>query len=401
MRRDAFPALDGDLCYLDTAASALKPKVVADATYQFELSDYANVHRSAYQLGYKASVAFDKARETCAHFIGANPERFVWVGGATAGINLIAHGFLKPILGKQDNIVLTIQEHHANWLPWWDVAKASGASVRVVPVGEDGVITVEDVLQYVDKNTKMVAISHVSNITGQVQPIKALCQKLPEHVYCCVDGAQAVAHIDVDVNDLGCDFYVASAHKMYGPSGIGFVAVSKRCFSLCRPYQTGGGMVLSVGHGEVVFQDGPVGLEAGTPHITGAIGLAAACDWLRDIGLSAIRAHELRLTDIALGCLRESFKNIKIFGHSQGDQTGVISFEMHGIHPHDIATILDEHQVAMRAGHHCAMPLMRHWQVPALTRLSFGIYNDQKDIDKMLQGLQRVVEIFGTHHADN
>ena len=399
MLREAFPALHNGLCYLDTAASALKPRVVADAMHRFDLSDYANVHRSAYTLGHKASQAFDRARETCAAFIGAKPERFVWVSGATAGINLIAHGFLKPQLSEQDNIVVTVQEHHANWLPWWDVAKTCGANVRVVPVAKDGLITTQDIMSQVDGHTKLVAISHVSNVTGQVQPIKELCEALPKHVYCCVDGAQAVAHLDVNVTDLGCDFYVASGHKMYGPSGIGFVAMSARAFELCQPYQTGGGMVLSVGHGEVMFQEGPVGLEAGTPHITGVIGLAAACDWLRTVGLDVIRAHEQKLTVMALSALRDSFSHIEIFGHRHGQQLGVISFAMPGIHPHDIATLLDEHHVAMRAGHHCAMPLMQHWQVPALTRLSLGVYNEEKDIIQMLSALHKTVQLFGEDHG--
>ena len=397
MWRDHFPVLQSGLCYLDSAATTLKPTSVTEKEHHFLTHSYANVHRSAYKLGYEASVLFEKAREDCARFIGADPSRFIWTAGATAGLNFVAQSYLRGQLKQGDNIVITIQEHHANWLPWWQLAKEIGAECRVVLLTETDQIDYEHLIQLVDHRTKLVSVSHVSNVTGAIIDIAKIRDSIPKDTPLCVDGAQALGHMKVDVSACGADFYVGSAHKMYGPNGLGFVAVSERCMSLCTRPILGGGMVSQVGlDGSVSFLPGPSGYEAGTQHISGVIGMAAAVEFIEHIGgMAAVIAHEKKLLSYALSSLRDAFPELIIKGHQNGPHVGVISWVWPDAHPHDIATFCDSAQVALRAGHHCAMPLMQYWQVPATTRISLGCYNNEEDIDRLVGALHQVRECFG------
>ncbi len=395
MRREDFPVLSQGLSYLDSAASTLKPKQVVEVEADFLTQSYANVHRAVYRLGYNASQKFEQSREICARFIGADPLEFIWTSGATASLNFVAHSYLRHQLECGDNIVMTIQEHHANWLPWWQMAKDVGAECRIVRLTDQDVIDYQQLADFIDEKTKIVTVAHVANVTGAITSLEQVREIVPAGVPLCVDGAQALSHIPVNIKDIGADFYVGSAHKMYGPSGIGFAVVSTEYMKKCKQTQLGGGMVTSVTEKGVHFLDGPQGFEAGTPHISGAIGMAAACQYCEEIGLRNMQAHEASLLAYTLAQMQEFMPECRIMGHKKGVHIGTVSFDMPGIHPHDLATLCDNEDVALRAGHHCAMPLMQFWRLPALTRLSFGCYNSMADVDRFITACLKAKQMLG------
>ncbi|MBM4211760.1 MAG: cysteine desulfurase [Gammaproteobacteria bacterium] len=383
-----------NLAYLDSAASSQKPSCVIDAMTQMYQSQYANVHRGLYQLSEQATIAYEAARQTVAKFLGALEDQLVFTPGTTASINLVAQAFLLPRLKAGDEILVSRMEHHANIVPWYRLCEQTGAKLIVIECDELGQLDLQAYAKALESHrVKMVALVHVSNVLGTINPI-ASCISLAKArgVPILVDGAQATAHMPVNVAQLGVDFYVTSAHKMYGPTGIGALYIAKDHFEDMMVYQTGGNMILEVDFDKVTYMSGPPKFEAGTPHIVGAIGFAKACDYLSSIGWNQIMAHEQALLAYLNHALA-SFSDIKVVGKA-ASKIGVVSFVMDRVHPHDIASILDHHQVCIRAGHHCAMPLVRYFGYPALSRISLGLNNVQKDIDQLITALDQVRKIF-------
>lgn len=382
------------LAYLDSAASSQKAGCVIDAMTQMYQSEYANVHRGVYRLSEQATLAFEAARRTVAAFLGATEDELVFTSGATEAINLVAQSFLLPKLKAGDEVILSRMEHHANIVPWYRLCEQTGAKLVVIECDELGQLDVQAYAQAIESpRAKMVALVHVSNVLGTINPI-ADCVALAKSkgVPVLVDGAQATAHIPVNVSQLGVDFYVTSAHKMYGPTGIGALYVSKPRFDEMTVYQTGGNMILEVDFDQVTYMEGPARFEAGTPHIVGAIGFAKACDYLSSIGWDQIIAHERVLLD-HLNHVLTPLSDIRVVGEAPS-KIGVVSFAMDKAHPHDIASILDQHQVCIRAGYHCAMPLIRHMGHSALSRISLGLNNVQSDIDQLIDAIKHVRKLF-------
>jgi cysteine desulfurase/selenocysteine lyase len=398
--RAEFPALhqlvnDRPLAYLDSAASSQKPKAVVDAEHDFALSSYANVHRGVHTLSQRATAAYDDARALVRDFVGAGQaEEIIFTAGTTAGINLIAQSYARPLLKAGDEILVTEMEHHSNIVPWQLVASATGAKVRFAPLTEDGDIDLAAMQAMIGPRTRIVAIAHVSNVLGTVNPvavIAGLARKVGAVVV--VDGAQAVPHVAADVQALDADFYVASGHKMFGPNGIGFLYGRKALLDAMPPWQGGGGMIQSVTTEGVTFAPVPARFEAGTPPITQAVGLGAAIRWMRSFDWSAVEAHEAGL----LAYARERVAAVpgaRIIGRAR-EQVSVLSFVLEGIHPHDVGTVLDTHGVAVRASHHCAQPLMRRFKVPGTVRASFAIYNTREEVDALVAGLEAARKVFG------
>jgi cysteine desulfurase/selenocysteine lyase len=396
-RRADFPGLvtaSGEPWhYLDSAATAQKPKAVIDAIARSYGGDYATVHRGVYARSADMTIAYEAARRKAAAFIGGREDETVFVRGATEGINLVASSWGGKNLKPGDRILLSQLEHHSNIVPWQLVAERTGAVIDVAPLTEDGQIDLEAVEAMLTPAHKMVALAHVSNVLGSVLDAKraaALAHNVGALLL--LDGCQAVPRLPVDVAALGCDFYVYSAHKLYGPTGIGVLWGRADLLQAMPPWQGGGAMIDRVTFERTSYAPPPQRFEAGTPHITGAIGLAAAIDYVQAIGVEAIHAHECALVAEAQDAL-SGINAIRLFGPK--DSAGILSFEMQGVHPHDIGTILDEANVAIRAGHHCAQPLMDHLGVPATARASFGIYSNSEDVAALVRGLERVRRIFG------
>lgn len=394
-----FKALQGlnrgkPLVYLDSAASAQKPQVVIDAVKDFYEHDYANIHRGIYELSERATTLYDQARHTVKNFINANDlSSIIFTAGTTAGINLVAQSFAQAFLKADDEIIISTLEHHANIVAWHFLKEQKGIQVKVVPITDEGVIDLEALETLINRNTKLVALSHVSNALGTIQPIKSAIQMAHQFdVPVLIDGAQAVPHMKVDVTDLDCDFYVFSSHKLYGPSGIGVLYMKPRWLESLPPYQGGGDMIATVSFDEITYAAPPQKFEAGTPHLAGAHGLGAAINYLNEIGLQTIFAHGQELLDYATNALL-NIPGLKIYGTAP-DKIGLVSFLLDGIHPHDLGSILDHEGIAIRAGHHCAMPLMQYYQIPATVRASFGIYNDKSDVDALMQGIEQARRIF-------
>jgi len=396
-RRADFPGLvtaSGEPWhYLDSAATAQKPKAVIDAIAQSYGGDYATVHRGVYARSADMTIAYENARRKAAAFIGGREDETVFVRGATEGINLVASSWGGANLKPGDRILLSQLEHHSNIVPWQLVAERTGAAIDVAPLAQDGRIDLDAVEAMLTPAHKMVALAHVSNVLGSVLDAKraaALAHNVGALLL--LDGCQAVPRLPVDVAALGCDFYVYSAHKLYGPTGIGVLWGRAELLHAMPPWQGGGAMIDRVTFERTTYAPPPQRFEAGTPHITGAIGLAAAIDYVQAIGVEAIHAHECALVAEAQDAL-SGINAIRLFGPK--DSAGILSFEMQGVHPHDIGTILDEANVAIRAGHHCAQPLMDHLGVPATARASFGIYSNSEDVAALVRGLERVRRIFG------
>ncbi|MDO6416671.1 cysteine desulfurase [Sphingomonas sp. BIUV-7] len=389
-----FPAIPAGWAYLDTAATAQKPQIVIDAIAAAYGETYATVHRGVYQRSADMTLAYEAARERVARFIGAGSSaEIVYVRGATEAINLIAQCWGGTVLKPGDRILLSQLEHHSNIVPWQMIAERTGALIDVAPLTADHCIDLDAVEAMLTPQHKLVALAHVSNVLGSVLDVKraadlahAVGAKL------LVDGCQAVARLPVDVTALGCDFYVFSGHKLYGPTGIGCLWARPELLEAMPPYQGGGSMIDKVSFAKTTYAPPPTRFEAGTPHIVGALGLHAAIDYVESIGLDAIHAHETALVRQTREAL-SAMNSVTLFGPE--DSAGIVSFAIHGVHPHDVGTILDEGRVAIRAGHHCAQPLMEALGVPATARASFGVYNGPADVDALVKGIERVRRIFG------
>jgi cysteine desulfurase/selenocysteine lyase len=397
--RDYFPILaqtvhGKPLVYLDNAATTQKPLVVLDAMRAFELRDYANIHRGVHALSQRATDAFEAAREKVAAFVHArSADEIVFVRGATEAINLVAQSYTRPRLQPGDELLVTAMEHHADIVPWQMVCDATGAKLRVAPIREDGALDLQALPELLGPRTRMLAVTHVSNVLGTVNDVASVAQLAHARgVPVLVDGAQAVAHLPVDVQALGCDFYVFSGHKLYGPTGIGVLWGRAEMLAAMPPYQGGGDMIRSVSFERTTYADPPTRFEAGTPHITGAVGLAAAIDFVQGLGWDAIAQHERTLLERALSALSR-IPGLRIYG-TVPDKIGVISFNLDGVHAHDLGTIADAEGVAIRAGHHCAMPLMKRYGVAAMARASLGLYNKEDDIDALVRAVRKAQAMF-------
>ena len=388
-----FPAIPQGWAYLDTAATAQKPRAVIDAITRGYAHDYATVHRGVYQRSADMTLAYEAARRRVAGFIGGQPDECVFVRGATEAINLVATCWAGTQIKAGDRILLSMLEHHANIVPWQMVAERVGAGIDVVPLTADGRIDLDAAEAMLTPAHKLVALAHVSNVLGSVLDAEravALAHKVGAKIL--LDGCQAVARLPVNVAALGCDFYVFSGHKLYGPTGIGVLWARSELLDAMPPYQGGGAMIDRVTFQRTTYAKPPGRFEAGTPHIVGALGLHAAIDYAEGIGLERIHDHEtalVRQTREALG----SLNSVRLFGPE--DSAGIVSFAIEGVHPHDVGTILDETKVAIRAGHHCAQPLMDALGVEATARASFGVYNGPQDVDALVRGIERVTRVFG------
>lgn len=395
--REDFPIFkhinNKPLIYLDSAASAQKPKQVLDSLNHFYSHDYANIHRGIYELSARASKLYENARQSVKRFIHADSHSdIVFTRGTTEGINLVAQSISQNWL-PGDEVILTEGEHHANIVPWYFLKEKQGIVLKVVPIHDDGSLDITAYQTLFSPRTKLVALSHVSNALGTINPIKDLITIANQYnVPVLVDGAQAVPHLPVDVKDIGCDFYAFSGHKLYGPTGIGVLYAKNKWLETFPPYQGGGAMIETVSFSKITFAKNAQKFEAGTPHIAGAIGLAAAVAYLEKIGMETVFDHEQQLLDYAEAQL-SAISGLKIIGTAR-PKVGVISFVMPGIHPHDIGTVLDHEGIAVRAGHHCAMPLMERLGLPATVRASFGIYNHEADVDALCAALHLAKRLF-------
>lgn len=398
--RREFPALHTEinghpLAYLDNGASSQKPLEVVAAEHDFALSDYANVHRGVHTLSQRATTAYDQAREEVRAFVNAAAvEEIIFTAGTTAGINLVAQSYARPLLRAGDEILVTEMEHHSNIVPWQLVASATGATVRFAPITDAGDLDLAALAALITPRTRVVAVAHVSNVLGTVNPVRAIAELAhAAGAVLVVDGAQAVPHRQVDVQALGADFYVASGHKMFGPNGIGFLYGRRALLDAMPPWQGGGGMIQSVTVDGTTFAPVPARFEAGTPPITQAVGLGAAIRWIRSFDWALVEAYEAELLAYATRQVA-LVPGVRIIG-TPAEQVSVLSFVLEGIHPHDVGTVLDLHGVAVRASHHCAQPLMRRYRIPGTVRASFALYNTRDEVDALVAGLQEARKVFG------
>ena len=389
-----FPAIPQGWAYLDSAATAQKPRPVIEAVARAYGETYATVHRGVYQRSAEMTLAFEASRERASRFIGAKAaEEIIFVRGATEGINLVAQSWGGMNLKPGDRIMLSALEHHSNIVPWQMIAERTGAAIDVAPLTTDHRIDLDAMASLLTDRHKLVALAHVSNVLGSVLDAKraaALAQQVGALLL--LDGCQAVPRMPVDVRELDCDFYVFSGHKLYGPTGIGVLWSRREILEAMPPWQGGGAMIDKVSFSGTTFAPPPARFEAGTPHVVGVIGLHAAIDYVDGIGLDRIAAHEAALVRSTRDAL-SSLNSVRLFG--PGDSAGIVSFAVEGVHPHDVGTILDESKVAIRAGHHCAQPLMAELGVDATARASFGVYNKSDDVEALVRGIERVTRIFG------
>ena len=383
------------LAYLDNGASTQKPRAVIDAIGDFYARDYANIHRGVHTLSERATAKFEAARERVRRFLNAaDRHEIVFTRGTTEAVNLVAASFGGQRVGAGDEIILTGMEHHSNIVPWQLLAARTGATLKVVPFDDAGVLDLDAYAGLFSPRTRLVTLIHVSNALGTVNPVAEMVATAHAHgVPVLLDGAQAVAHLPVDVRALGCDFYAFSAHKIYGPSGLGVLYGRRELLEAMPPWQGGGDMIRTVSFDGSTWADPPYRFEAGTPHIAGAVGLAAALDYVDAIGLPAIAAHEHDLLAYATAAVA-GIPGLRQVGTAP-DKAAILSFVIDGVHAHDIGTVLDFEGVAVRAGHHCAMPVMTRYGVPATARASFGLYNTHDEVDTLVRALRRVVEMFG------
>lgn len=388
-----FPAIPAGWAYLDTAATSQKPRPVLDAIARGYGETYATVHRGVYQRSADMTLAYEAARERVARFIGGQPQEVVFVRGATEAINLVAQCWAAVQLKPGDRIVLSALEHHSNIVPWQMAAERVGAAIDVVPLTADHRIDLDAMAAMLTPAHKLVALAHVSNVLGSVLDARRATE-LAHGVGAkiLIDGCQAVPRLPVDVAAIGCDFYAFSGHKLYGPTGIGVLWGRAELLEAMPPWQGGGSMIDRVTFARTTYAPPPGRFEAGTPHIVGVLGLHAAIDYVEALGLERIHAHEAALVRSTREALSQ-INSVRLFGPE--DSAGIVSFAVEGVHPHDVATILDEGRVAIRAGHHCAQPLMELLGVPATARASFGVYNGAADIAALVDGIQRVTRIFG------
>jgi cysteine desulfurase/selenocysteine lyase len=398
--RADFPALHQEshghpLVYLDNAATTQKPRAVIDAVRTFYERDCSNVHRGVHLLSQRATVAYEQARTAIKNHIGAADSReIVFTRSTTEGINLVAASFVRPRLEAGDEVLISTMEHHSNIVPWQLLCEERGATLKVIPIDDRGDIIVEEYERLLTERTKIVGVVHVSNALGTINPVREMIEIAHARgVPVLVDGAQALPHLPVDVRELDCDFFVCSAHKAYGPTGIGALYGKREHLLEMVPYQGGGDMILSVTFEGTTFNEPPHRFEAGTPNIEGAIGFAAALRYLDARGLGTIAAHESQLLTESTEAVL-AVPGVRLIGSAQ-HKASVLSFVMEGVHPHDIGTILDSEGVAVRAGHHCAQPVMARYGVSATVRASFALYNTTREIDALVAGLTKVREVFG------
>ena len=394
--RRAFPVYQNNpgLVFLDSGASAQKPAAVIDGVAEFYRRDYANVHRGVYQLSQRSTDAFELARETTRAFLNAGDvNEVVFTRGATESINLVAQSWGAKFLKPGDEVVVSELEHHSNFVPWQMICERMGARLRVAPIGPDGGFDLAAFEAMLTPRTKMVAITHVSNVTGTIVPVERIVELAhAKGAAVLVDGCQAIPRMPVDVRAIGCDFYVFSGHKVYGPSGIGVLWGRYELLAAMPPWQTGGGMITQVTAEHTDFQDPPHRFEAGTPDISGAVGLKLALDFVESLGREAIQEHEEELTGYAVDRLSR-IPDLNLIAGGQR-RLSVLSFTLDGVHPHDVGTVLDQHGVAVRVGHHCAQPLMDRLCIAGTVRVSFGVYNDRADIDALAAAVEACREMF-------
>jgi cysteine desulfurase/selenocysteine lyase len=398
--RQDFPALHQQvnghqLVYLDSAASAQRPRAVIDAVRHYEEHDHANVHRGVHALSQRATDAFEGARRKVRDFINAKSDKeIIFVKGTTEGINLVASSFGLKFISSGDEIILSQLEHHANIVPWQLLRERTGAVLRVIPMNDRGELEFEQYQRLLGPRTRIVALNHVSNALGTINPVTRYIEEARRReIPVLLDGAQAVPHMAVDVQALDCDFYAFSGHKMYGPTGIGVLWARQDILEQLPPYQGGGDMILAVSFESTVYNDLPYRFEAGTPNIAGAVGLGAAIDYLKSVGMQQVAEAEQLLLAYATSALCE-VPGLRLIG-TASHKAGVLSFVMDKAHPHDIGTILDSQGIAIRTGHHCAMPVMDFFHVPATARASLGIYSRREDIDRLVAALHKVREVLG------
>jgi len=399
VRRD-FPILASQvnghpLVYLDSAASSQRPLAVLRAVEDYETHSHANVHRGVHALSQAATAAFEGARERVRRFLNARSTReIVFVRGTTEAINLVAQAYARPRFGPGDEILITALEHHANIVPWQMVCEQTGCRLRVAPINRRGELIAEEFTQLFGPRTRLVAVAHVSNALGTVLPVKRMVDAAHAHgAAVLIDGAQAVPHSRVDVRALGADFYAFSGHKLYGPTGIGILYGREELLGAMPPWQGGGEMIRTVSFEKSTWNELPWKFEAGTPNISGAVGLAAAMDYLESLGIEAVAAHESRLLQLATAELAR-IPGIELVG-TAAHKAAVLSFTLAGVHAHDLGTILDTDGIAVRTGHHCAMPVMTFFGIPATARASFGCYNTEEDVARLVAGVGRAREVFG------
>ena len=398
--RQYFPILHQEvnghpLVYLDNGATSQKPIQVIEAMEKYYKEYNSNVHRGVHTLGSKATDGYEGAREKVRAFINAREAaEIVFTRGTTTAINTVAYGYARATLKPGDEIVTTIAEHHANFIPWQQAAKVTGATFKFIPLTEEGTVTLDAVRETITPQTKIVAIRHISNVLGDTVPVKEIAKIAHENgAILVVDGAQGAPHMRIDVQELDCDFYTFSSHKMCGPTGIGVLYGKRELLEKTEPVEFGGEMIDYVDLYDSTWKEVPWKFEGGTPIIAGAIGLGAAIDFLQEIGMDEIERHEKKLIAYALEQMLE-MEGITIYGPKQ-DRSSLITFNLAQVHPHDLATVLDSHGIAIRAGHHCAQPLMRWLNVSATARASFYVYNTEEEVDVFLAGLKKTKEYFG------
>jgi len=398
IRKD-FPVLSQTvngkpLVYLDNSASSQVPQLVIDRGSRYLAEEHSNVHRGVHYLSQHATTAYEAAREKLKRFINAKEAKeCIFVRGTTEGLNLVAHSYGRKFIGEGDEIIISQMEHHSNIIPWQQIAEEKGAKIRVIPMNERGELIIDEYENLLNERTKIVAVAHVSNSLGTVNPIKEMVATAHKFgVPVCVDGAQSVPHFPVDVQDFDCDFFAFSGHKMFGPTGSGILYGKREWLDKMPPYQTGGGMIRSVSFEKTTFAPIPDKFEAGTPAIAAGIGLGAAVDYINALDFEAGAKYEHELLEYATQRLSD-IPGVKVIG-TAAKKASVLSFTIEGVHPHDIGTILDQDGIAVRAGHHCAQPVMQFFDVPATARASFAFYNTREEVDKLADAVQKVIEVF-------
>jgi cysteine desulfurase/selenocysteine lyase len=396
--REDFPILKQQvhgrpLIYFDSAATSQKPQVVIDATSRFYEEQNSNVHRGVHYLSQLATREYEDARVKLKRFINAaEPHEIIYTRGTTEGINLVAYSYGRKFVHEGDEIIISAMEHHSNIVPWQLLCEQTGARLRVIPINDAGELLIDEFAQMLNSRVKMVAVTHVSNALGTINPVRRIIELAHSRdIPVLLDGAQAAPHMKVDVRDLNCDFYAFSGHKMCGPTGIGVLYGKSHWLEAMLPFMGGGDMIASVSFEKTTYNVLPYKFEAGTPNITGGIGLGVAADYLSEIGLDRIAAYEHELLEYATEVIG-AIPGVKIFGTAR-ERASVLSFTLDGIHPHDVGTILDDQGIAIRAGHHCAQPVMKRFNVPATARASLAFYNTKQEIDALAEGLQNVIEV--------
>lgn len=398
--RDDFPILHKkvrgrELVYLDNAATSQKPRAVIEAIIRYYEQDNANIHRGVHFLSERATAEFEAARKTAQLFLNARrPEEIIFARGTTEAINLVAQTYGRAHVAAGDEVLITAMEHHSNIVPWQLLCEEKGARLRVAPITDQGELILEEFERLLGPRTKLVAVAHVSNALGTINPVAAIAKLAnAKGIPVLVDGAQAVPRLSVDVQELDCAFYVFSGHKAYGPTGIGVLYGKLALLEAMPPYQGGGDMISSVTFEKTTYNRVPHKFEAGTPDISGAVGMKAGLEYLSKLGMEKIKAHESELLTYATDAI-SAMPGIRIIGTAK-EKSGVVSFVMDGIHPHDIGTVLDQEGIAVRTGHHCAQPVMERFGVEATVRASFGLYNTKQEVDALVRGIQKVKEVFG------